>query len=265
MINPLPEHIRLIGRSARELRWRVSDPRVTIGRGTYGDPRIILYSGEDRASIGNFCSIAGGSTLLAGGEHQYKTTSTFPFNYYTLDDPGAEETDPMKIRFADARHKGPLRLGSDVWVGYNALILSGVTIGHGAVIGAGAVVAKDVPPYSIAVGSPCQIAKKRFDDHTIDSLLKIRWWDWNLAAILRYKPLLLGDPKDFLEAVSRLDARELDSYREVDPEDDRMLYEEIPIPIPIPISIPKDSIVKRGISALTPPIAYRALRRIIRG
>ncbi len=197
MNQPIPPNIRLVGRSALEMRWRVTDHRISIGRGTYGDPKFILYSAEDRVEIGNFCSIAGGSTLMAGGEHQYDSTSSYPFHVFHGDDPGARETDPAKIRFMDARYKGPLRIGSDVWVGYGALILSGVTIGHGAIIGAGAVVASNVPPYAIAVGNPWKLLKTRFDDDVIEGLLRFRWWDWDPGHIRRYRPLLLESPEGF--------------------------------------------------------------------
>ncbi len=257
MSKPSFDQIKLIGRSAIELRWQVSDPRIKVGRGTYGDPRIVLYSADDRVTIGNFSSIAGGSTLLAGGEHHYKTTSTYPFRYFTREDRGPEEPDPLKIRYHDARHKGALTIGSDVWVGFDALILSGVTVGHGAVVGAGAVVAKDVPPFSIVVGNPGRVAKMRFESDVIDRLLQVRWWDWDPTIILNYKAELMADPAGFLALVDRIKPDELATYYAIDPANDAMEFEEIPPPSPA-----SGSLARRFLRGLTPPALVGGIRSI---
>ncbi len=224
-----PPGFRLAGRSSRELRWRVTDPRITIGRGTYGAPEFILYSAEDRVRIGNYCSIAKASKILAGGEHNYRSTTSFPFHWYDGEDPDAVGDDPTKIRYRDAVYKGPVTIGSDVWIGYGALILSGVTIGHGAVIGAGTVVGSDVPPYSIAIGNPWKLLKPRFAHDVIEGLLKIRWWDWNPPRIREFRHLLLGDPRCFLDAVGRIPSDELKTFYEVDPIYDIAESEKEPI------------------------------------
>ena len=87
-------------------------------------------------------------------------------------------------------NKGDIIVENDVWIGYEAVILAGVTIGDGAIIGARAVVTKDVPPYTIVGGVPAKQIRKRFNEETIDTLLKFKWWDWskeriskNIAAI----------------------------------------------------------------------------------
>jgi hypothetical protein len=90
------------------------------------------------------------------------------------------------------KSKGDVVIGNDVWIGTEAVIMSGVTIGDGAVIGARAVVAKDVPPYSIAVGNPARVVKTRFDQKTVNRLLTIKWWDWDEATIEAHMPLLLS-------------------------------------------------------------------------
>ena len=82
-------------------------------------------------------------------------------------------------------NKGNITIGNDVWIGYEAVILSGVTIGDGAIIGTRAVVTKDVPPYTIVGGSPAKVLKKRFSDDIIDKLLKIKWWNWPVEKIAR--------------------------------------------------------------------------------
>ena len=75
-------------------------------------------------------------------------------------------------------HKGDIVIGNDVWIGYEAVILAGVTIGDGAVIGSRAVVTKDVPPYTIVGGVPAKTIRRRFDKDTVEELLRLRWWDW---------------------------------------------------------------------------------------
>ena len=82
-------------------------------------------------------------------------------------------------------NKGDIVLGNDVWVGYEAVIMSGVTIGNGAIIGTRAVVTKDVPPYTIVGGVPAKPIRKRFDDKTIRALENLRWWDWEREKIAR--------------------------------------------------------------------------------
>lgn len=82
-------------------------------------------------------------------------------------------------------NKGDIRIGNDVWIGYEAVIFAGVTIGDGAIIGTRALVTKDVPPYTIVGGVPAKPIRKRFDDNTIQRLLEIRWWDWPEEKIAR--------------------------------------------------------------------------------
>ena len=133
---------------------------ITVGKGTYGNIEMRWFWGKDEhLSIGNYCSIAEGVIFLTGGNHYLDRVSTFPFaHYYPMDE---------KYR---APSKGPIVIHDDVWIGLNAVILSGVTIGQGAVIGAGSVVAKDVPPYAIYVGN--KVVKYRFDEATINNLVK---------------------------------------------------------------------------------------------
>lgn len=243
------------GRSTRELRWQVRDGRVAIGRGTYGVPAIILFSSEDRVVIGNYCSISGGCQLVAGGEHNTRVTSTFPFKVYYGQDPGATAADPARVRYADAVYKGPLVIGSDVWIGLGAVILSGVTVGHGAVIGACAVVASDVPPYAIVVGNPARVIRHRFPDDVVAGLLRARWWDWHPDRVAEYQPLLQGDPRLFLEAVDRVPADLLPGFYGPDPAADAMEYRKVGSPFRRPLALARA--VGRG---LTPPYLARLLR-----
>ena len=91
-------------------------------------------------------------------------------------------------------------MGNDVWFGYDCIIRGGVRIGDGAIIGTRAVVTKDVPPYSMVAGNPAKIVKMRFDDKTIERLLRIAWWDWEIEKINRHLPLICQQDVDRLEA-----------------------------------------------------------------
>ncbi|PZS17421.1 MAG: chloramphenicol acetyltransferase [Acidimicrobiales bacterium] len=157
--------------------------RLAIGRYSYGRPTIYVYPGDTgRVSIGSFVSIAHGVEIFLGGNHRTDWISTFPFRF-VLDLPGALE-DGLPAS------KGEVVIGSDVWIGKGAKILSGACIGNGAVIGAYSVVAKDVAPYAIVVGSPAREIKRRFEDETIDTLQRIKWWDWPIEKIRDAVPLL---------------------------------------------------------------------------
>ncbi len=133
---------------------------VDVGNGTYGNIDVRwFWDKEEHLSIGHFCSIAEGTLFLTGGNHFLDKLSSFPFDtYYNT---GKSYLAPTK---------GAIIVKDDVWIGINSTILSGVTIGQGAVIGAGSVVAKDVPPYAIYAGN--RIVKYRFDEKTVEKLLK---------------------------------------------------------------------------------------------
>jgi acetyltransferase-like isoleucine patch superfamily enzyme len=146
------------------------DKRVTLGEYTYGlsNHNILLFRDDDSVEIGKYCSFARDVLLIASGEHNYRAVSCFPFYAHFLD------CGPSRDTF----RKGGLYIGNDVWVGARAVILSGVNIGDGAVIGAGALVAEDVLPYSIVGGVPAKHIKYRFSPEIITELLKIKWWNW---------------------------------------------------------------------------------------
>lgn len=136
----------------------------------------------DRLKIGKFCSIAcGAKFLFTSANHALHSLSTYPFPIF-FDE---WELDAKDIRSA-WDNKGDIILGNDVWVGYEAVILSGVTIGDGAIIGTRAVVTKDVPPYTIVGGVPAKPLRRRFDDETVERLLALRWWDWEEEKIKRH-------------------------------------------------------------------------------
>lgn len=126
--------------------------KVTVGRETYGALNVYSYSDDkEKLVIGNYVSIAGDVKFLLGGNHKMDAVTSFPIERFFLS--GIDE----------AWSKGPIIIEDDVWIGMNAIILSGVHIGQGAVISAGAVVTKDVEPYSIVGGNPAKLIKYRFD------------------------------------------------------------------------------------------------------
>jgi acetyltransferase-like isoleucine patch superfamily enzyme len=164
-------------------RWEYSDERLTLGRGTYGDPRVVTFPGDTaRVTIGSFTSIGRDVHLMDGGNHRIDWITTFPFRaVYGLD--GA---------YADGHPatKGDIQIGSDVWIGRGARVMSGVTIGDGAVVAAYSVVTRDVRPYAIVAGVPASERKRRFSDEQIDALLEIAWWDWPMERIMASVPVL---------------------------------------------------------------------------
>ncbi len=128
--------------------------KVTVGKLTYGSIHAISYGGNSEfLKIGNCCSIADEVTFLLGGGHRLDCVSTFPFRGKLVGD-------------VEAMTKGPIVLEDDVWIGYGATVLSGVTLGKGSVVGAGALVCGDVPSYAIVAGIPAKVIRYRFDDET---------------------------------------------------------------------------------------------------
>ncbi|MBU3098924.1 MULTISPECIES: CatB-related O-acetyltransferase [Clostridium] len=159
----------------------------TIYNDFNNDPRDfeennVLYQyivNNDKLIIGKFCSIAcKAKFLMTSGNHTMKSLSnyTFPIFYEEWDLPVSHITDAWD-------NKGDIEIGNDVWIGYDAIIMSGVKIGDGAIIGTRAVVTKDVPPYTIVGGVPAKVIKKRYDDETISKLLIIKWWNWTYEKI----------------------------------------------------------------------------------
>jgi acetyltransferase-like isoleucine patch superfamily enzyme len=155
----------------------------SMGRFSYGHPIVLNYNSSRKVIIGNFCSIANGVTILTGGEHMIHWITTYPFN--TL----FKKFQHIKNNITE----GDVIIGNDVWIGLNATILPGVKINDGAVVGANSVVTKDVPPYAIVAGNPAKLIRMRFDRETIDSLLRIKWWNWDIQRIMDNMPLLLSN------------------------------------------------------------------------
>ena len=163
---------------------------IEVGKWTYGTPQV-QFAEPKSVKIGNFCSLGYGLQIIIGGDHRTDWVSTFPF--VSFRDKGWPETPDIP---GHPKSKGHVIIGNDVWIGMEALILSGVAIGDGAVIGARSVVTKDVPPYAVAAGNPARIVKYRFDEITIKKLLAIAWWNWPDEEIKKVIPLLLSDKVD---------------------------------------------------------------------
>ena len=164
----------------------ITAPNITVRDYTYYDNpvdptaferRNVLFNWPefgDRLIIGKFCSIAcGAKFLFNSANHAMGSLSTYPFPIF-FEEWGLDAGD-----IASAwDNKGDIIIGSDVWIGYEAVILAGVTIGDGAIIGTRAVVTKDVPPYTIVGGVPAKPIRRRFPEETAEKLLELQWWNW---------------------------------------------------------------------------------------
>ena len=170
----------------------INNPNIKVGDYTMyndfvNDPtqfekNNVLYHypiNHDKLIIGKFCSIAcGAKFLFNSANHNLSSLSTYPFPLFF------EEWDLKKENVTESwNNKGDIIIGNDVWIGYEAVIMSGVNIGDGAIIGTRAVVTKDIPPYTIVGGVPAKIIRKRFSNEVISQLLEIKWWDWNKEKI----------------------------------------------------------------------------------
>lgn len=201
-VHPVPAHQRIVF-----LRNVVTAPNVEIGEYTYYDDpdaallfdtRNILHHYEflgDRLVIGRFCAIATGVRfVMNGANHAMTGFSTYPFNIFG----GGWESgfDPATI---STGNKGDTTVGNDVWIGADALILPGVTIGDGAIIAASSVVSRDVAPYAIVAGNPAAERRRRFEPAIVERLLALRWWDWPIDRIGRNLAAIRGADIDALE------------------------------------------------------------------
>lgn len=159
---------------AAEIQEQKEKGLLEIGNNTYGinHCKIYQYKGsESKIIIGKYCSLAPNIQFIAGGIHPTDWISTFPFR--------AKYNLPGKYEDGMPYSKGIIEIGNDVWIGTSAIILSGVKIGHGAVVAAGSIVTKSVPPYAIVGGNPAKIIKYRLSEEKIEELLEMKWWDWS--------------------------------------------------------------------------------------
>ncbi|WP_265272336.1 CatB-related O-acetyltransferase [Nostoc sp. KVJ3] len=175
-----------------------TDSRVSVGEYTCFDDTITfaLWFHDEKIDIGKFCSLARNITIFGGGEHHITRATTYAFRLFF-----PREQTEFAERHGEVRHKGTTSIGNDVWIGYGATILSGVRIGNGAVIGAKAVVANDIPDYAIAVGNPAKVIRSRFRPETVERLLELHWWDWDTKKIIANLEWLYQNPDDWPENI----------------------------------------------------------------
>ncbi|MCW5725752.1 MAG: CatB-related O-acetyltransferase [Maricaulaceae bacterium] len=192
---PMQDHPRVCF-----IRNVVTAPNIEIGEYTYYDDpdhperfaeKCVLYHYDfmgDRLVIGRFCALAAGVTfIMNGANHAMTGFSTFPFQIFG----GGWERD-FDFETIRAGYRGDTVVGHDVWIGRGAVIMPGLTIGHGAIIASESVVVDDVPPYAIAGGNPARVIRTRFDEATVASLLDIAWWDWDVEKISRNLKAVMG-------------------------------------------------------------------------
>lgn len=188
------------------LRPLVRSPLTSVGDYTYfADPdpttfereNVLFHYGPGRLVIGRFCAIAREVRFLMGAANHQMGLSTFPFPMF-----GGSWLDAMPtMRSRDTR--GDLTIGSDVWIGARATLLAGVSVGHGAIVGAEAVVSDDVPPYAVVAGNPARVVRHRLDATTREQMLDLAWWDWPVPAVTEAVPALMGGDLDGLREVAR--------------------------------------------------------------
>ena len=185
------------------LRPLVTDPRIEVGEYTYYDDpddalgferNAVLYAyGPERLIIGRYCALASGVRfIMPGANHADLGPSTFPFGIFG--EPWTELTMDLVM---GAPSRGDTVVGSDVWLGYRALVLPGVTIGHGAVVAAASVVASDIPPYAIVGGNPARVIRRRYEDEDVERLLRAAWWDWPVELVTEHaRTIMSGTPAE---------------------------------------------------------------------
>lgn len=189
---PLPQYDRLCF-----LKNVITNPNIEVGDYTYYDDfedvanfeKNVKYHFDftgDKLIIGKFCMIASGVTfIMNGANHLTESISTYPFAIF-----GEDWGDAMKGKAYPT--KGNTVIGNDVWIGYNATIMAGVTIGDGAIIATNATVVKDVPAYAVVGGNPAKVIKTRFSETEIKRLLDLKWWDKNIDWITANVQKLTG-------------------------------------------------------------------------
>lgn len=173
-------------------------PRASIGAGTYGGLGIYAYDDGSHLTVGSYTSIGPEVNVLLGGEHRTDFASTYPFFAQEWRGPDGRPVDNCFSR-------GSVTIGSDVWIGKGATILSGTQIGHGAVIGAQSLVRGVVPPYEVWAGNPARHIRFRLAGHDVrEAMLSIAWWNWPRERIERALPKLMSpDVQEFIDAFNR--------------------------------------------------------------
>lgn len=205
---PDPDNIHPIAGYDKEIYVKptIRNPNIIVGDFTYiadseFESHVTNYYpwSRDKLIIGKFCQIAAGvEFMMNDANHQMNAVTTFPF--YTLEGWEMNAPDPSEMPF-----KGDTVIGNDVWIGQNAVIFPGVQIGDGAIVGANSIVGSNVAPYTIVIGNPAKVLRKRFDDELTDMLLRFKWWDKSIDEIDRLIPILTCS--DLVKVKEELKAR----------------------------------------------------------
>lgn len=176
----------------------VKNPNIIVGDYTYYDDfedvenfeknvKYLFDFNGDQLIIGKFCMIASDVTfIMNGANHLTEAITSYPFAIFGHDWSNAMDNKTYPT-------KGNTIIGNDVWIGYGATIMPGITVGDGAIIGSKSVVTKDVQPYAIVGGNPAKEIRKRFSEEEIEQLLDIRWWDWTIERITENVQHLTGN------------------------------------------------------------------------
>lgn len=181
-------------------KFRERYPQYQIGVGTYGMPEVHDWKEGATLRIGSYSSIAGNVQIYLGGHHRIDWVSSFPF-------PAFVEEAAQIPDYGGTR--GDVVIGSDVWLCSNSIILSGVSIGHGAVVANGSVVSRDVAPYSVVAGNPARHVRWRFPEEQCQALLASDWWNWPESEVRAAAHLLCSpDIAAFLDYVRTRSARQ---------------------------------------------------------
>lgn len=185
------------------LKTIITNPNIIVGDYTYYDDfenpenfeRNVLYHFDfvgDKLIIGKFCSIASGATfIMNGGNHRTDWFTNYPFPVFGQ---GWESAMPEEWP-----HKGDTVIGHDVWIGYGATLMPGVQIGDGAIVASQSVVTQSVAPYTVVGGNPARPIRQRFDEDTIQTLLDLQWWHWDIAKITRNLKAICGTDRVALQ------------------------------------------------------------------
>ncbi|MBX3578329.1 MAG: CatB-related O-acetyltransferase [Rhizobiaceae bacterium] len=203
--HPIPMHPRVVF-----LKPLIDAPNIEIGDFTYYDSpegpedfarNCVLHHYPfigDRLIIGRFCALAEGCRfIMNGANHTMSGFSTYPFNIFAQ---GWEKG--FDVKSWEQENRGDTVVGNDVWIGMEAVIMPGVSIGSGAIVAARSVVTHDVPPYAIVAGNGAKVVKTRFDEQTVRRLLAVAWWDWPQDKISRNLDAIRGADLAALEAAA---------------------------------------------------------------
>ena len=178
-----------------QVKFRERYPDYVVGVGTYGIPIVHDWQEGATLRVGSYTSIADEVHIFLGGHHRTDWVSSYPFPAFVDEARGIE---------GYGGTRGDVCIGNDVWLASGCTILSGVSIGDGAVVAARSVVSRDVPPYSIVAGNPAQIVRFRFEQDVRDELLSIAWWNWPESEVRQVVNLLCSsDMAAFLAYATR--------------------------------------------------------------